>query len=541
MWCSLNSPALVPRQGGLENIDLQHIYPTMPAGDKRIGQDMTSGIHHVTGLTRDVQANVDFYVGFLGLHLVKRTAGFEDAEQLHLFYGNAAGDPGSIVSFLVWQDGGSGRTGLGQVTEIAFAVPSTEIGDWITRAMSQRITVSGPSREFGETVLRLKDPDGLIVKLVGTGVAGPGIDRLRAVTILTDNTPDAVAMLGRFGYVRGPIDGAITRMISDTDVIDVREVAGYTPGIAGAGTVDHIALRAPDAAAVKAMFKALGDVHGDVNMHDRKYFYSLYVRDAGGVLYEYASDGPGFAVDEAPDALGRILFTPPGDEERSADLAVMLPQFAMPGEERWPTRKMLFSHRLYTPVDASDRVVILLHGTGGDETALLPLGRRVDPQARLIGLRGRAVQEGQLRWFNRFSLDEMDQDDIRSEAEAFVIFMEELARFYDFDPAKALFIGQSNGANFISALLRLAPGLIRKAVLLRGQEVLDPVPEQPVDADILMLEGAQDMLVGKRAATLAANLQAAGATLDHRVIPAPHRLVPADVTEIRDWLAQGKN
>ena len=500
---------------------------------------MTSGIHHVTGLTRDVQANVDFYVGFLGLHLVKRTAGFEDAEQLHLFYGNAAGDPGTIVSFLVWQDGGSGRTGLGQVTEIAFAVPTAEIGDWYTRAMSQGITVSGPKREMGETVLRLKDPDGLIVKLVGTDATGPGIDRLRALTILTDNTPDAVAMLGRFGYRRGPVEGAITRMISDTDVVDVREVAGYTPGIAGAGTIDHIALRAPDEAAVKAMFKTLGAAHGEVNMHDRKYFFSLYVRDAGGVLYEYATEGPGFAVDEAPDALGRILFTPPGDAERSADLAVMLPQFAMPGDERWPARKMLFSHRLYTPEDASDRVIILLHGMGGDETALLPLGHRVDPQARLIGVRGRAVQEGQLRWFNRFSLDDMDQDDIRAEAAAFVAFMDELARFYDIDPSQALFIGQSNGANFLAALLRLAPDLVRRAVLMRGQEVLDPVPDQAVAAEVLMIEGAQDMLVGKRAAPLAANLARAGATLDHRVIAAPHRLVPADVTEIRDWLARG--
>ena len=497
---------------------------------------MTSGIHHVTGLTRDVQANVDFYMGFLGLHLVKRTAGFEDAEQLHLFYGNAAGDPGTIVSFLVWQDGGSGRTGLGQVSEIAFAIPLHEMGDWITRALQQGLKISGPTRELGEPVLRLKDPDGLIVKLVGVEGGVAGVSRLHSVTILTDNSPDAVAMLGRFGYRRGPEEGAITRMVSDTDVVDVREVSGYTPGIAGAGTIDHVALRAPDAATVKAMFKTLGAAHGEVNMHDRKYFYSLYVRDAGGVLYEYASDGPGFAVDEAADALGKILFTPPGDDARARDLAVMLPQFALPGEERWPQRRMLFSHRLYTPEGPNGRVFILLHGTGGDETSLLPLAHRVDPHARLIGLRGRAVEEGRLRWFDRFSFDVFDQADIAKEAAAFEAFLDELSRFYGFDPAHAVFIGHSNGANFLAALLRLSPALLQRVVLMRAQEVLDPVPEGRSTAKVLVLSGAQDVLVGYRAGGLVANLRATGAEIDHRELAAPHRMVDADIVAIREWV-----
>ena len=94
---------------------------------------MTTGIHHVTAITRRVQANVDFYLGFLGLRLVKQTGGFEDAEQLHLIYGDQAGSPGSLVTFLVWEDGASGRTGLGQVSELAFAVPPASIGDWLGR------------------------------------------------------------------------------------------------------------------------------------------------------------------------------------------------------------------------------------------------------------------------------------------------------------------------------------------------------------------------------------------------------------------------
>lgn len=116
-----------------------------------------SGIHHVTLITRNVQANVDFYVGFLGLRLVKRTGGYEDAEQLHLFYGDGLGSPGSLVTFLVWEDGAPGRVGNGQVFEIAFAVPPASLGEWMTRALKHGVAVDGPMHEFGEAVLRLKD------------------------------------------------------------------------------------------------------------------------------------------------------------------------------------------------------------------------------------------------------------------------------------------------------------------------------------------------------------------------------------------------
>ena len=118
----------------------------------------STGIHHVTLITRSVQANVDFYVGFLGLRLVKRTGGFEDAQQLHLFYGDRLGSPGSLVTFLVWEDGASGRVGNGQVSEIAFAVPPTSIGDWMTRALRLGVPVAGPSREFGNPCCGSRTP-----------------------------------------------------------------------------------------------------------------------------------------------------------------------------------------------------------------------------------------------------------------------------------------------------------------------------------------------------------------------------------------------
>ncbi|HEY0212025.1 MAG TPA: VOC family protein [Paenirhodobacter sp.] len=508
---------------------------------------MTTGIHHVTALTRDVQANVDFYAGFLGLRLVKRTAGFEDARQLHLFYGDAAGSPGSVVTFLVWQDGAPGRVGIGQIGEIALAVPQASIGEWLTRALSARVTVEGPSRESGETVLRLKDPDGIIVKLVGKDIAAvaPLPDpiaptRIHSVTLLTDKPDAARTMLERFGYRAGPQAGAILRMLSDSDVIDLRDVAGFTPGIAGTGTFDHVALRAADVAQVQAVAVALPDDIGDTNLHDRKYFTSLYVRDAAEILFEFASDGPGFTVDEPVPHLGEILFTPPTSTEDDTALRVVLPQFALPGAERWPHRQLLFTHRLYTPDPTDDRVLILLHGSAGDETSLLPFGHEVAPSARLIGLRGRATDEGTLRWFRRFGFQDFDQADIVDEAAAFAAFLPDLARLYDFDLSRAVFIGHSNGANFLAAMMRHHPGLVRRAILLRAQEVLrdPPAPAgQAEGAQILMLDGKLDLFVGTAAQALAADLTADGAQLQGVTINASHDLTPADRAAARDWLA----
>lgn len=213
---------------------------------------MSSGIHHVTAITRKVQANVDFYAGFLGLRLVKQTGGYEDAEQLHLFYGDALGSPGSVITFLVWEDGAPGRVGLGQVSEVAFAVPSDSIGDWLTRAMTAHIPVEGPMRDMDETVLRLKDPDGIIVKLVAVDMpaAAPLPDpiaptRIRSVTLLTDKATETADFVERFGYKRGPAKGNIQRMVSDTDVVDIRDSTGFFPGIPGTGMFDHIASAPP--------------------------------------------------------------------------------------------------------------------------------------------------------------------------------------------------------------------------------------------------------------------------------------------------------
>jgi phospholipase/carboxylesterase len=495
---------------------------------------MTTGIHHVTAITSDVQRNVDFYMGFLGLHLVKQTGGYEDARQLHLFYGDRQGSPGSILTFLVWQGGARGRTGLGAISEIAIAVPADTLGDWLTRAMTAGIAVTGPAREMGEPVLRLRDPDGIVVKLVGVAAA-PG-PRIHSVTLLTADAEETARFIARFGYAEALRDGPFIRMASDRDVVDIRGSAGFVPAIPGTGMFDHVAFRAPDADAVRRMRLDLRDHGGLTHVHDRKYFLSLYVREPMGTLIEYATDGPGFTVDEDAEHLGQTLMIPPHDAERAFDLRVMLPQFARPDEERVPMRDLSFAHRFHTPADPDGSVIVLLHGSGGDEADLMPLAHRIHPRATLLGVRGRSTEEGIARWFRRFDALTHDQADIRNEAEAFAAFVEGAVRAYGLDAGRMTFLGLSNGANLLGAVMRLHPGVIRRAILLRGIEVLEEPPEVDLGGVRVLLVTGRDDPFAAGAPALEQALTAAGAVVEARTIAAGHDLSPADPEAAKDWM-----
>ncbi|WP_313664372.1 VOC family protein [Shinella sp.] len=506
---------------------------------------MTSGIHHITAITRKIQENVDFYAGFLGLRLVKRTAGYEDADQLHLFYGDAAASPGSLITFLAWEDGSPGRVGLGQPSEIAFAIKPEAIGFWLTRALRYNVAMTGPVQEFGEAVLRLKDPDGIIVKLVGEAdVEGPAphvlkdissadaIQRIRGATILSEAPAATADFIARhFGFHKVADANGILRLAGDTgDILDIRDASGFWTAAPGTGTIDHIALRAPDRAAVETVAGRLAnDNAGDTNMHDRTYFYSLYVREPGGLLLEYATDGPGMTVDEPLETLGTQLFVPRHFRADPEDVRARLPQFSLPGEERMRERDLPFVHRVHNPENPDGTAVVLLHGTGGNETSLLPFGARLAPGAVLLSPRGRSADEGYPRFFRRLTAVTFDQKDIVHEAEAFAALMEGANAAYGLNPDKTLFVGYSNGANMIGAVMLLHPGIIRNAVLLRGMNVLETVPKADLSgANVLMITGQSDPY-GRYAGDLEAHLKAAGATVENTLLGAGHDIGAADL------------
>jgi phospholipase/carboxylesterase len=515
---------------------------------------MTSGIHHVTLITRKVQANVDFYAGFLGLRLVKRTAGYEDVNQLHLLYGDALGSPGTLVTFLVWEDGSPGRVGLGQISEISLAIDPASIGFWLTRALTAGIPVEGPAEEFGEPVLRMKDPDGIIVKLVGArGLQAPNprqahgipvenaVGRIRGVTILAEDADLTRDFLARhFGYDEASRRDATIRLLSTSgDAVDLREAAGFWPGIPGTGTADHVAFRASGMAEIEETQAALQSSNASAtSAHDRKYFHSLYVREPGGVLIELATDAPGMTVDETPDNLGATLFFPPGSTDTEADMTSRLPQFGMPGEPRTVYRDLPFVHRLFVPPQPDGSTLVLLHGSGGNETSLLAFARRIAPHATLLAVRGRSVEEGVPRWFRRLP-DGFDHADIRAEAEAFEVFIHGAVAAYGLDLGKTIFVGHSNGANFIAAFMLLHPGVVQSAALLRPVSVLDPVPSTALHGSGVLIVAGTDDAHFERTEALAVTLRTLGADLATVEVEAGHDMVEADIAAVSGWRGAG--
>lgn len=510
------------------------------------------GIHHVTLVTRRAQANLDFYVGVLGLRLVKRTAGFEDAAQLHLFYGNALGTPGSLVTFLVWEDGAPGRPGLGQAAELSLAVPPASIGFWLTRMMTAGTRFEGPTREFGEPVLRLTDPDGVTAKLVGADLPGAAMSwtgqgipaehavrRVRGVLLLSDRPTETAAFLARhFDYREAAREVGLVRLLSPAgDAIDVRDATGFWPGAPGTGTIDHVAFRAPGLAAVRESFGRLTEEgHEATPPKDRRYFASIYVREPGGVLCELATDGPGMTVDEPEARLGKGLFVPPTATERAEEIRLILPDVAMPGEEREMRADLPFVHRLKRPPDPDGSALVLLHGTGGNETDLMPFAHRIAPRAALLGFRGRSTEEGVLRWFRRLGPTRFDQADIVQEAEAFAATLPEALSFYGLDPTRTTVLGYSNGANFAAAAMLLHPGLIRRAALLRPMVALEAPPAADLaGTTVLAVAGAADPY-GPCAPALAETLRRAGAAVAAETVAAGHELVLADIDAVRAWL-----
>jgi phospholipase/carboxylesterase len=197
-----------------------------------------------------------------------------------------------------------------------------------------------------------------------------------------------------------------------------------------------------------------------------------------------------------------------------------------------------FAYRVFRPRKASGEVVILLHGSGVDELTLLPLGRSILPRATLVAVRGRVPQEAGWRWFERITPTRFDQESIRAETARFGDFVNRLATAEDFDPRQALFLGYSNGANLVSSLMLLHPGLVRQAVLLRAMPVLDEPPAANLaGTHVLVVAGEGDVTYRPYAPALVALLRSDGAAVEAHTVPLGHEFGEADAGLIRAWLA----
>jgi catechol 2,3-dioxygenase-like lactoylglutathione lyase family enzyme len=307
----------------------------------------TYGIHHVTAISGEPQRNADFYAGVLGLRLVKKTVNFDDPETYHLYYGDGAGSPGTIMTFFPWAHAPRGRVGAGQLIVTSFSIPATSLGYWTERLVEKGVRFEKPRDRFGETVLTFEDPDGLRIELVAAedGRAGysggptpaehsvRGIHHVALAVEATERTAELMA--DHLGFRQVEETEGRVRFAAGAgapgDLVDVIGASGFPRGSMGVGTVHHVAFRVPDEEAQLAVREEVAALGYNVTpVLDRNYFRSIYFREPGGVLFEIATDPPGFAADEDPDHLGETLKLPPWLENNRERIEAALPPLRVP-------------------------------------------------------------------------------------------------------------------------------------------------------------------------------------------------------------------
>lgn len=308
-----------------------------------------AGLHHVTAIAGAPQENVHFYAGILGLRLVKRTVNFDDPTSYHLYYGDAAGNPGTIMTFFSWPGAPRGRIGTGQVSATSFSVPEESLGYWTERLVEHGVRFAKPERRFEETVLAFEDHDGLAVEIVARPRVEEGevwaespvparhaIRGIPGVTLSEQSGEVTENILTRLlGFEKVDEEDGRTRYLSagsGGSFADVLALPEGAPGETAVGTTHHVAWRAPDddtEAAWREEIEARGLYVTPIL--DRNYFHSIYFREPGGVLFEIATDPPGFAVDEDSDHLGDSLKLPPWLERRREEIEQALPPIQLPG------------------------------------------------------------------------------------------------------------------------------------------------------------------------------------------------------------------
>ncbi|MCA0990466.1 ring-cleaving dioxygenase [Pseudalkalibacillus hwajinpoensis] len=299
----------------------------------------TTGIHHITAIVGNPQENVDFYSGVLGLRLVKKTVNFDDPGTYHLYFGNEEGAPGTIMTFFPWSNAHDGEIGSGQVGVTSFVVPTGSLPFWKKRLDKLNVE-NGEMTRFGEKVLAFDDPHGLHLELVEREEGEPntwsfgGVSTKHAIkgfagaTLLTGKPNSTMTVLEEvLGFIRVAEEEDFVRFKSSASIgntIDVKKTP-MVSGRMGSGTVHHIAFRANDFNDHEEWRNLLDEKeYGPTPVVDRQYFNAIYFREEGGILFEIATDPPGFAKDEDPDEMGKKLLLPPWLEEKRPEIERVL-------------------------------------------------------------------------------------------------------------------------------------------------------------------------------------------------------------------------
>lgn len=306
--------------------------------------NIASGIHHITAIASDPKRNFDFYTKVLGLRFVKKTVNFDDPSTYHFYFGDNAGSPGTILTFFPHPDLPKGRAGTGQAVEMVFAIPKAAFSFWLDRFHQLGIAYQGPEQRFDEKVLRIQDPDGLMLEFVGVDnlpedylwttddiSADVAIRGFHSISLWVDDHEKTASLLTeQLGFKLIGNDGSRYRYATGQEglgqVVDLRAIPGMWKGAPGAGTIHHVAWRVGDDEAELQVRQELEKA----GMHltqviDRNYFHSVYFREPNGVLFELATDNPGFDIDEPLATLGQDLKLPAQYEKHRNAISAALP------------------------------------------------------------------------------------------------------------------------------------------------------------------------------------------------------------------------
>ena len=312
-----------------------------------------TGLHHVTAIASDPQRTVDFYVGLLGLRFVKRTVNFDDPTSYHFYFGDARGTPGTILTFFAWPGARRGIRGTGQIEAPAFAIPPNSVGYWLDRFKEHHVLAEKTPARFGEDVLRFADPDGLVIELIAS-ISSAGFEPWADSTVPVEHSlrgfhgvsialegyeQTAKLLTETFGYRLVEQLNNRFRLVAPSEaaagrIVDLLCRPDGSPGRVAAGSVHHIAFRARDYADQLVWRERLVDLgHNVTPVIDRTYFHSIYFREPGGVLFEIATDPPGFTLDESLDELGNHLRLPPWLEPTRSQVEEVLPAIKVPAKQ----------------------------------------------------------------------------------------------------------------------------------------------------------------------------------------------------------------
>jgi glyoxalase family protein len=302
------------------------------------------GLHHITAVAGDPQTNADFYQQVLGQRLVKTTVNFDDPTTYHLYYGDLSGTPGTILTFFPWAHVRRGVAGNGEAAAVAYRIPAGSIGYWRDRLARFRLPAGEIQTRFGADVIPFQDPDGMTIELVADGEAGGtrhweggpipaahAMGGFHGTTLWLDAIDGAAELLtGPMGYRLIGREGNRTRYAAAEGqvgaTVDLVQRPAAARGRFGAGSIHHVAFRVPgDTEQLEYLARLRQGGFGVTPVQDRQYFRSIYFRIPGGVLFEIATDPPGFAYDEDIEALGSGLRLPPWLEPRRSEIEQQLP------------------------------------------------------------------------------------------------------------------------------------------------------------------------------------------------------------------------